>query len=292
MLTGRVPFDAESAVTIALKHVSEAPPADDRVQPGGPARARAGRDVGAEQEPRRPPRRRRPVHHRARAGARRRSLRRARAAHREHGRAGRRGAPGGTPRRRPRGSGVAAAAPPTGTDTSTARTRDRCRPRRRATPAGGAGGRGSWRCSCCCSPAAEWRRTCSPRPEKVVVPGVVGEDLNTARTQLQNAGFTVGSPIQVTGTQKAGTVIAQDPAGGNEGQGRARRVSLTVSSGPGNGRGPHRGGRDAGPGQVVDRDSQPHRGQGGARVEHPVRLRPGDRHQPERGRQRHRSARR
>ena len=68
MLTGRVPFDAESAVTIALKHVSEAPPPLTVINPERPAGARAGRDVGAQQEPRRPPGQRRPVHHRARAG--------------------------------------------------------------------------------------------------------------------------------------------------------------------------------------------------------------------------------
>src|SRR5436309_132763 len=36
MLTGRVPFDAESAVTIALKHVSEAPPPPRAINPAGP----------------------------------------------------------------------------------------------------------------------------------------------------------------------------------------------------------------------------------------------------------------
>ena len=40
LLTGRVPFDAESPVSIALKHVSEAPIPPRRAQPGGPARAR------------------------------------------------------------------------------------------------------------------------------------------------------------------------------------------------------------------------------------------------------------
>src|SRR6476660_8081880 len=37
MLTGRVPFDAESAVTIALKHVSEAPPPMTVINPEVPA---------------------------------------------------------------------------------------------------------------------------------------------------------------------------------------------------------------------------------------------------------------
>ena len=36
MLTGRVPFDAESAVTIALKHVSEAPPPPSSINPNIP----------------------------------------------------------------------------------------------------------------------------------------------------------------------------------------------------------------------------------------------------------------
>src|SRR6516225_1290028 len=36
MLTGRVPFDAEQAVTIAIKHVSEAPTAPTTINPGIP----------------------------------------------------------------------------------------------------------------------------------------------------------------------------------------------------------------------------------------------------------------
>ncbi|MBO0694422.1 MAG: PASTA domain-containing protein, partial [Acidimicrobiaceae bacterium] len=71
------------------------------------------------------------------------------------------------------------------------------------------------------------------RPAKVVVPPVVGEDLNTARTNLQNAGLTLSAPIQVTSPQKAGTVIAQHPLGGTTVREQST-VSLTVSSGPGN----------------------------------------------------------
>src|SRR5205807_3326047 len=37
MLTGRVPFDADSAVTIALKHVSEAPTAPTQINAAIPA---------------------------------------------------------------------------------------------------------------------------------------------------------------------------------------------------------------------------------------------------------------
>ena len=52
LLTGQVPFDAESAVTIALKHVSEAPVAAVAAQPGGAARARRGRAARAREGPR------------------------------------------------------------------------------------------------------------------------------------------------------------------------------------------------------------------------------------------------
>ena len=51
MLTGRVPFDGESAVTIALKQVSEAPRAAGRLQPGRPARARGRRAARAGEGP-------------------------------------------------------------------------------------------------------------------------------------------------------------------------------------------------------------------------------------------------
>jgi serine/threonine-protein kinase len=70
------------------------------------------------------------------------------------------------------------------------------------------------------------------RPVKKVVPTVVGENLNIARTQLQNDGFGL-SIIQVPDTHPAGIVIAQAPTAGSKAN-DGSTVSLTVSQGPGN----------------------------------------------------------
>ena len=51
MLTGRVPFDGDNAVAVALKQVSEQPPPPVAAQPEGPAGARRGRPAGARQGP-------------------------------------------------------------------------------------------------------------------------------------------------------------------------------------------------------------------------------------------------
>src|SRR5205085_7136518 len=48
MLTGHVPFDAEAAVTIALKHVSEAPTAPTQLNPRIPPERSEERRVGKE----------------------------------------------------------------------------------------------------------------------------------------------------------------------------------------------------------------------------------------------------
>ena len=70
LLTGRVPFDAESAVTIALKQVERGAGAAVGVQPGGVRPARGRRHAGAAEGPGVPLRRRGGVHRRARGGAR------------------------------------------------------------------------------------------------------------------------------------------------------------------------------------------------------------------------------
>ena len=70
------------------------------------------------------------------------------------------------------------------------------------------------------------------RPVKHPVPTVINEPLQTASAQLQNLNFNV-STITVPSGSKADTVIRQSPQGGtklNEGS----TVTLTVSSGPGN----------------------------------------------------------
>ena len=69
------------------------------------------------------------------------------------------------------------------------------------------------------------------RPAKAVVPNVVGEQLGTASTVLQNAGFTV-SILNLTSSQPSGTVIREDPPGGSKVR-SGSKVNLAVSSGPG-----------------------------------------------------------
>jgi beta-lactam-binding protein with PASTA domain len=231
MLTGRVPFDAESAVSIALKHVSEAPPPMTVFNPAVPAELEQVVMWALNKNP---------VDRPANADQFITALEQARAAI-QSGERGQRTASmaalagvaaGRYAAAAAAGSGFAAAAPPIGTDGyDGAETGpvppldDRPPHRRRVWP---------WLVALLVLLLAGGGVTAYLllRPEKVVVPAVVGEDLNTARTQLQNAGFTVGSPIPVTSQQKAGVVISQDPQSGTKAK-DGSAVSLTVSSGPG-----------------------------------------------------------
>jgi serine/threonine-protein kinase len=70
------------------------------------------------------------------------------------------------------------------------------------------------------------------RPVKEVVPGVVGDTLQTASTILQNDGFSVNT-INVPDPHPSGTVIRQSPQAGIKAD-QGSTVTLTVSSGPGN----------------------------------------------------------
>ena len=69
------------------------------------------------------------------------------------------------------------------------------------------------------------------RPQKKVVPTVTNQTLNTARTILQNDGFLV-SVLNVTNDKRAGIVIGQDPQGNDKAK-EGSTVTLTVSQGPG-----------------------------------------------------------
>ncbi len=68
------------------------------------------------------------------------------------------------------------------------------------------------------------------RPKQRIVPPVVGEQLNDARTVLLDRGFGV-NVINVTSAQVLGTVIGEAPTGGTKAD-VGSTVTLTVSQGP------------------------------------------------------------
>src|SRR5262249_29486888 len=65
----------------------------------------------------------------------------------------------------------------------------------------------------------------------IPVPSVVGEPLDQAISNLQNAGFNVGTPRYTDSNEPKDTVIGQDPFG-NTSAPRGTTVTLTVSKGP------------------------------------------------------------
>jgi eukaryotic-like serine/threonine-protein kinase len=220
MLTGRVPFDAEAAVTIAIKHVSEAPALPSAFNPDIPSdlerivmwslnKASAERPLDADQFID--------------------ALEQVRAMI-VSGTGGQRttsfaafaygaGTATAVPDTTPPGTGSVIAAPwgPPGEPPEEQRRRLRW-----PWIVGllvlllAAGGVGAYLLT---------------RPTKRIVPKVVGQSLQDASANVQNAGFNPNI-IQVTNSKKAGTVIRQDPqpgTGANEGS----TVTLTVSTGPG-----------------------------------------------------------
>lgn len=68
------------------------------------------------------------------------------------------------------------------------------------------------------------------RPEKIDVPNVVGQDVEAAKTQITNAGFTVGSVTQQTNNATVGQVLSQSPTSGKVDPGTT--INLVVSRGP------------------------------------------------------------
>jgi eukaryotic-like serine/threonine-protein kinase len=68
-------------------------------------------------------------------------------------------------------------------------------------------------------------------PKKVTVPAVVGAEQATATTVLEQKGFQV-NPISRTSDQPQGRVIGQNPPGGTRAK-KGSTVTITVSGGPG-----------------------------------------------------------
>ena len=231
LLTGRVPFDAESAVTIALKHVSEAPVPPTSVNPTIPPALEEVVLWTLNKNPADRPKN---------ADELITALEAARAAILA-GRAGERTAAmavvggaalvGASPAAARSAPAVAPAPvlpvardnggpPPGGPDP----LEEEFERQRRLWPwlalllvlllAGGG--------------AAAYLLT---RPAKVSVPPVVGQQINTARTVLQNAGFVV-NVTQVPSRKPSGTVLGEIPPAGSQVK-KGSAISLTVSSGPG-----------------------------------------------------------
>ncbi len=232
MLTGRVPFDAESAVTIALKHVSEAPPPMSVFNPDVPPELEQVVMWALNKNP---------VDRPANADQFITALEQARASvlSGERGqRTASMAAVAGVAAGRYAAAAAAVSTPP-------------------AAPA--PRGTGPFDVVDGSEPLPEeeppHRRPLWPwvvlllvvlaligggvaaylltRPAKQVVPAVVGESFTVAQAQLQNDGFTVNQPLEETNAKPAGTVIAQNPLAGAKAK-EGSSVSLTVSSGPGN----------------------------------------------------------
>lgn len=69
------------------------------------------------------------------------------------------------------------------------------------------------------------------RTDQVKVPAVVGSDVATAKAALERAGFRIDR-VERSSARKAGIVIGQSPAGGTKAD-KGSTVALTVSTGPG-----------------------------------------------------------
>ena len=238
MLTGRVPFDADAAVTIALKHVSEAPVPPSTINPAIPPELEqtilwtlnknpADRPVDADQlitvlE-----------HCRAsiEAGGRR-------AEHGQHGgggrRCGRRTADRGGAGRGRRGlrggrrggNGRIATGNGTGEQATGDVTGEEPERRPAWVP-------WAWALLVALLVAGAGVAVYFiSRPKQDTVPRVTGLQLNVARTVLQNAHFQVNT-INVPSRRAAGTVIGENPGAGTKAT-RGSTVTLTVSKGLGN----------------------------------------------------------
>jgi serine/threonine-protein kinase len=228
LLTGHVPFDADSAVSIALKHVSEPPPAPSVLDPSVPPALEAVVLWALEKDPAQRP---------ADADAFIHALEDARdtvAAEEAPGQRTAIFAPAAIPPDPygPSDEALAAAAlgaaagaaasatpPPYYTD-PTDEHGERRRPPWWA-----------WLLAALALAAIVLGVVLLTRPGDVTVPRVVGQDVASATAELRAAGLKA-SVDRVTSGRPADQVLAQDPAGGDEAK-EGSTVTLTVSGGPG-----------------------------------------------------------
>jgi serine/threonine-protein kinase len=207
MLTGRVPFDADAAVTIALKHVSESPRPPQLINPRVPPELEQVVLWVLNKDP---------AHRPRSADELITALEAARAAI----------VSGGATQNTAAMAALAAVPEPLPyVEPATNGTGEHDPERRRGwvpwlvgllillLVAGGA--------------AAAYLLT---RPAQAKVPPVTGDQLNVARDIVQNAGFQV-DVINVPSNRAAGIVIGEDPSGGSMAD-KNSTVSLSVSQGP------------------------------------------------------------
>jgi serine/threonine-protein kinase len=198
MLLGRLPFDAESAVTIALKQVSEAPPPLSRELPDLPPDLEAVTMRALEKDP-----------------ARRFQDADEFIAALEAVRAQLTGAPGG---------GTSSLLPPPVVAEEWEQLAEPDRPRRR---------RRLWAvlAGLLVAGAVIAALLLTGGPDDIAVPDVVGADIEVAQQRLRSEGFEV-EVTQARNPEPAGRVIGQDPGGRTEAP-EGSTINLTVSSGPG-----------------------------------------------------------
>ncbi|HEU4702786.1 MAG TPA: Stk1 family PASTA domain-containing Ser/Thr kinase [Conexibacter sp.] len=229
LLTGHVPFDADSAVTIALKHVSEAPPAPSMFDPSVPPALEAIVLWALNKDPAERP---------ADADAFIHALEDARDAVVAEEAPGQRTAifaPAAIPPDPYAPTDEALAAAALGAAAGAAAAEEPAPPyyadpghepyERRRPPWW------AWLLAALALAAIVLGIVLLTRPSDVTVPRVVGQDLPSATAELRAAGFET-TVDRVTSGRPANQVLAQDPAGGEQAQ-DGSTITLTVSSGPG-----------------------------------------------------------
>jgi eukaryotic-like serine/threonine-protein kinase len=228
LLTGHVPFDAESAVSIALKHVSEAPPAPSVFDPSVPPALESIVLWALEKDPAARP---------ADADAFINALEEAREATVAQEAPGQRTAifaPAAIPPDPYAEDVLAAAAVGAAAGAAAAETPPAyyagpavvVDPEERRRPPWWA-----WLLAALALAAIVLGIVLLTGPGDVTVPRVVGQQLPAATSELRAAGLET-TVDRVTSGKPVGQVLAQDPAGGDRAK-DGSTVTLTVSSGPG-----------------------------------------------------------